>query len=185
MQQCCRYDTFMLDGGTNVHMRANWKECAADQRGAQWSGLYITMNRKGSIVMTKHTHQRLGEPKAFILMFDTVNSRIGLKPTSPSSHNAYKVGPSGKYGGKVVYAYRLAREFGIDLPETIEFQNPEIDQDGILVLDLRTARVSSRVWTKQRHAEWQRKHSEGNISHSGHPVGEAQDGEPAKRAIYL
>ena len=147
----------------DVSMRANWKECVADQRGAQWSGLYVTMNPKGSIVMTKHTYERLGEPKAFNLLFDTVNSRIGLKPTTPTSRNAYRVGPHGKYGGKVVYAYRLTQEFGIDLPETVEFQNPEIDQDGVLVLDLRTARVSSRIWTKKRHAEWQRKHSKHAI----------------------
>ena len=76
-----------------------------------------------------------------MLLFDTVNSRIGLKPAHILTRNAYKVGPSGKYGGKVIYAYRLTREFGIDLPETVEFKDAKIDEDRILVLDLRTACV--------------------------------------------
>jgi hypothetical protein len=35
-------------------------------------------------------------------------------------------------------------EFGIDLPGTIQFECADVDQDGILVLDLRTAKLSSR-----------------------------------------
>lgn len=116
------------------------------------------MNRKGSIMMTKYTYQRVGEPKAFVLLFDDVNNRIGLKPAALSMRNAYKIGPNGKYGGKLIRAYRLKREFGIDVRETIEFQDPEIDQDGILVLDLRTARVAGRAWTKERHEQWKKKH---------------------------
>jgi hypothetical protein len=139
-------------------MKANWKECVHDPKAATWSGLYITMNRKGHIVMTKHTYHRLFEAKAFVLLFDSVNNRIGLKPAALSMRNAYKVGPHGKYGGKIIFAYRLTQEFGIDIRETIEFTDPEIDHDGILVLDLRTARVSNRIWTKQRHEEWKRKH---------------------------
>ena len=42
------------------------------------------------------------------------------------------------------------REYRISLPETIEFVDPETDKDGILILDLRTARVSERArnWRK-------------------------------------
>lgn len=140
-------------------MKPDWKECPKDHIQPQWSGMYITMNSKGSIVMSKYTYQRLGEPKAFVMYFDKVNSRIGLRPATPATRNAYKVGPSGKYGGKIIYGYRLTQEFGIDLPETVQFHDPEVDQDGMLVLDLRTARVSTRVWTKKRHAEWERTHS--------------------------
>ena len=41
-------------------------------------------------------------------------------------------------------AYRLLIEFGIKVPETLEFKDAEIDLDGQLILDLRTARVSAR-----------------------------------------
>lgn len=54
----------------------------------QWCGIYITMNPKGSIVMSRFTYERMGEPKAFVLLFDTVNNRIGLKPAVLSTRNA-------------------------------------------------------------------------------------------------
>ena len=53
-----------------------------------------------------------------------------------------------KYAGRIIYAKRLLREFGIDLPDTIEFRDAEIDQDGQLILDLRTARVSRRAYSQ-------------------------------------
>lgn len=125
-------------------MRPDWREVPRDDVRGQWAALYVTMNSKGFIVMSRVTYERLGAPKAFVLLFDTVNNRIGLKPTALSTRNAYPAGPSGSHGGKLVRAYRLTQEFGIALPETIRFHDPEIDQDGILILDLRTARVSPR-----------------------------------------
>jgi len=136
-------------------MRPDWREVPRNDVKGQWAALYITMNSKGEIVMSRVTYQRLGGPKAFVLLFDTVNNRIGLKPAALSTRNAYPVGPRGPRGGKVVRAYRLTQEFGIALPETIRFHDPEIDQDGILILDLRTARLSERagnhVRNKERH----------------------------------
>jgi len=31
---------------------------------ARWSGMYVTMNPKGSIVLSRTTYERLGAPKA-------------------------------------------------------------------------------------------------------------------------
>ena len=46
------------------------------------------------------------------------------------------------------------QEFGIDLPETIHFKDAEINDDGIMILDLRTARVSARALGYRRsHAK--------------------------------
>jgi hypothetical protein len=44
-----------------------------------------------------------------------------------------------------VRAYRLITQIGVKIPETLEFKDAEIDIDGQLVLDLRTARVSPRA----------------------------------------
>ena len=56
---------------------------------AQWSGVYVTMNRKGEIAMNGVTHRRLGGAEAFHVMFDKVNSRIGLRPTIAAIMHAY------------------------------------------------------------------------------------------------
>ena len=125
-------------------MKPDWREVPRDEVKGQWAALYVTMNQKGYIVMSRVTYQRLGEPNAFQLLFDATNNRIGLKPTALSTRNAYPVGPCGPHGGKIVRAYRLMQDFGISLPETIRFHDAEIDHDGVLVLDLRTARVTAR-----------------------------------------
>jgi hypothetical protein len=39
----------------------------------------------------------------------------------------------------------MLKEWNIDLPQTIQFYDAEIDDDGIMVLDLRTAGVPYRV----------------------------------------
>ena len=126
-------------------MRPEWREIPRDNVKGQWAALYVTLNRKGNIVMSRVSYQRLGEPKAFLVLYDPVNNRIGLKPTSPSFRNAYPASPSGSRGGKMVRAYRLLQEAGIVIPDTLQFHDPEIDQDGILILDLRTARISARA----------------------------------------
>lgn len=131
-------------------MKPDWRECPRNDVQGQWAAFYVTMNPKGYVVMSRVTYQRLGEPKAFLLLFDTVNNRIGLKPTALGIRNAYPVAKSGGHGGRLVRAYRLMQEFGIDLPQTVRFHDAEIDQDGILILDLRTARVSTRAAGQRR-----------------------------------
>ena len=37
------------------------------------------------------------------------------------------------------------KEFRIDLPETVRFYDADTDEDGVLILDLRTARVSPKA----------------------------------------
>src|SRR5215471_14554170 len=133
-------------------MRTDWRECPKGDVLQHWAKTYVTMNRDGYIVLSRKTYERIGEPQAVILLFDKVNSRIGLKPTSPSIRNAYSVAKRGRYGGRLVRAYRLMQEFGIDLPETIQFTNPELDEEGILILDLRTAKVCSRGLAKRKSA---------------------------------
>ena len=126
-------------------MRTDWRECPRGDVTGQWAELYVTMNTKGYIVMTRLTYERIGSPKAFQLLFDGTNNRIGMKPAALAARNAYPVAGNGRHGGKMVRAYRLMQEFGIVLPETVRFYDAQTDAEGILILDLRSARISSRV----------------------------------------
>lgn len=126
-------------------MRANWEELARGDIHPLAAGIHVTMNPKGEIVMNRVTYQMLGEPPAFVVLFDKVNNRIGLKPAALATRNAYPA-RVGKHGGsKIVRVNRLIREQRIDLPETVKFCNADIDEDGILILDLRTAKISLRA----------------------------------------
>lgn len=125
-------------------MRAEWEECPRGDVMPQYAGIYVSMNPKGDIVMNRATYEMVGAPAAFLLLFDRTNRRIGLKPTGRNIRNAYPVCVSNRAGGKKVHGHRLTRQYRIDLPQTVQFDDAQIDDDGILILDLRTARISPR-----------------------------------------
>ncbi len=129
-------------------MRADWQEVPRGDVMPQYAGIYVTMNPAGDIVMSRVTYEMMGAPKAFVILFDRTNNRIGLKPAALTTKNAYPVRVSNKCGAKLVRGHRLTREHRIDLPQTVRFYDAEIDEDGHLVLDLRTAKVSPRARKK-------------------------------------
>lgn len=126
-------------------MKAQWETCPRGDIVAQYAGIYVTMSPRGEIAMTRPTYEKLGAPEAFVLLFDRTNRRIGLQPTHRSSRDAYPVKVSGRCGGKKLHAFRLIREYNIDLPATVKFPDADINEDGILLLDLRTATIPARV----------------------------------------
>lgn len=126
-------------------MKRFWKEISRGDKRAQWAGLYVTMNGKGSIVLNRAAHERMGGAEAFLLLYDPANNTIGLKPTAAGIRNAYPALKSGRHGGRRVNAYRLLTECGLHIKDTLAFPDAEIDEDGILILNLRTATISNRV----------------------------------------
>ena len=126
-------------------MKRNWSELPRGDKRAQWAGVYVTMNGKGVIVMNRAAHERMGGADAFLVLYDSANNTIGLKPTGLRMRNAYPAGVAGRHGGRRVNAYRLMTEHGIRVDQTLEFPDAEIDEDGILVLNLRTAVISNRA----------------------------------------
>ena len=58
-------------------MRADWREVPRDKVIGQWAALFVTMNKKGFLVMSRLTFQRMGEPKAFVLLFDQATTASG------------------------------------------------------------------------------------------------------------
>ena len=126
-------------------MKRNWAQIPRGDKRAQWAGIYVTMNSKGMIVINRSAHERMDKPAAFHVLYDSANNVIGLKPTGVNMRNAYPAYSSGRHGGRRVNAYRLLTERGLVIKDTLEFPDADIDEDGILVLNLRTARISNRA----------------------------------------
>ena len=124
-------------------MKAAWEEIKKHDVVAWSAGLRVTLNRRGHFVMNRTTHKRLGNPTAVLLYYDRVNHRIGLRAANPGHRNAFKLGQRPN-GSRIVHACKLINEKGIALPDTIEFPDAFIDDDEVLTLDLRSARVSRR-----------------------------------------
>lgn len=133
-------------------MRPEWHELPNNDVSPQAAALRATLTPRGVFTLNKRTWTEMDEPEAVIILFDPVNNRIGLKPTTPSTRNAYRIGHFNRNHSKRIRAARLIAEYRLDLPETLEFRNVTTDENGILILDLRTAKISARA--AARRQEW-------------------------------
>lgn len=118
--------------------------------GARWSGMYVTMNPKGKIALSRTTWERFGAPEAVLIKYDALNSRLALCPVDPKKANAYPIRIYQTNGGRIIRAYRLLTEFGIQPKETIQFDQPRLNLDGQLILDLRSISISRRAHSVSR-----------------------------------
>ena len=129
--------------------KTDWIECPQDGLAPQALADYLSINPKGQIIFGAALYQRLGSPAAFVLLYDPQTHRIGLRPADVSTRNACEVKRSGKHGGRIVRGFRLIHEFRIEIAEPLEFTSLRLDDEGVLILDLRTARPSVRSATRR------------------------------------
>ncbi len=128
-------------------MKTNWKVTPkGDYARACDAGIFVTLGPKGIFNINRATWRRMGEPKAVHVLFDAPNNRIGLKPCQEKIKDAYAVHIQMRRTGlRSVYCPRVIHEWGLKIPQRIRFYDADIDQDGILICDLRTAKVPLNV----------------------------------------
>ncbi|MBK9163990.1 MAG: hypothetical protein IPM21_08765 [Acidobacteria bacterium] len=120
---------------TKKHIRRNWQIFPNDDRLGRWCKLYATLNRDGDIMISRFTHEALGSPECVLLLFDSDERVIGLKPARETQKDAFPVRPRGSYGGRRIRAYRFCQRHAIKIDGTVRFPRLEIDAEGILILD--------------------------------------------------
>lgn len=130
-------------------MSTEWKILKKGDAVPQFRVLYATLNTSGAVVISRPCHEALGSPEAFLIMFDPLKHRIGLKPAEADDPNAYAARVYGKSGAKIIRAHRMLEEFGIRPHELLEFAEVKIG-DGILLLDLQNTKPSKRAHASRR-----------------------------------
>ena len=131
-------------------MRVHWEVVPRGDVPTSAAGFYVAINPKGYITFNRKIHEHLGRAEAVLLLYDRANNRIALKPVMPGVKNAYPIRRLAGKASKVIRAARLLIEYGIKIPELLEFKDPEFDQGRQLILDLRTARASNRSHERAR-----------------------------------
>jgi hypothetical protein len=105
---------------------SEWKVLARGDAAAQFPLLYVTLSPQGSIVISRSTHEKMDSPSGFIVLFDPLKHRLGLKAESTNNPNAFPARKQGRSGAKIIRAHRMIREFGIQPPDTLEFPEAKI-----------------------------------------------------------
>jgi hypothetical protein len=127
-------------------MKANWELCKnVPKPGVQFLALLVSLSPKGELRMNRTAWQKLGEPKAVHVNFDPTNNRFGLKPCHESASHAFKLRLAGRFGARRLSVLSAMIERQIDITQTVQFFDAEVNEDGFLILDLRSARVPNRV----------------------------------------
>ena len=126
----------------SVNVPRDWEECPREVVDGRWAAMYASMNPDGDIVISRHTHKVLGSPDSYVLLFDKGRNVIGLRPARLGiDKNAYPARERGRHGGRRIRGYRLCREFGIRIARTVRFHRCQMDNRGILILDLGEVRA--------------------------------------------
>ncbi len=99
--------------------------------------MYVTLSSRSVIHLNGNVYERLGKPKFVRLLFDRLNSRIGILPSGTPMPNAFPVKQKGTGRHRIIWASPFCKFYGIHFDRIRSFVDPQIDGDGILRLDLR------------------------------------------------
>jgi len=100
---------------------------------------HVTLNKKNTILLCGNIYEDLGSPKAVALYFDKMNNLIGLCPTSPDRKNAFPVIAQGHGRHRLIRATPFCKHHKIRVERTVVFPDAQIDDEGLLRLDLQTS----------------------------------------------
>ncbi|MBK9530052.1 MAG: hypothetical protein IPO41_17480 [Acidobacteria bacterium] len=134
-------------------MICHWEEYDLGPTQARTERIHATINRKNTILINGNLHTRLGNPEAVKLLFDRVNSVIGIVAVPATMANSFPVTVPAAGRHRLIRATPFCRHFGISIDCTTYFRDPEIDEKGILRLNLKnTAMVRRRPLSRKRHS---------------------------------
>ncbi len=101
--------------------------------------MHVTHNNRGVFQMNRRVFEALGKPAAAVLYFEKATGVIGISAAHARLREAF---PLNKRQDMywTINAIPFCRRFGIRLDGTEAFADPELDDKGILHLDLRSTR---------------------------------------------
>lgn len=118
-----------------MELDREWEKFRGGPLAASRDRLHVTMNRSGRIYMNANTHRLLGRPAAVNLYFNRAKDSIALAPApSPRVPEVFPV--TEMRTGHIVHASSFCRHFGIKLEKTARFAHADINEKGILILNL-------------------------------------------------
>lgn len=120
-------------------MRKNWEKFQGGPVGPKRDRLHATLSKRGIILMNHNLWDMFGSPEAAYLLYDEEQRLIGVQPTSVGNQFSFLIKSKLGMTARMINAQAFCRTFRIEPPRTIYFLEPDLDHEGILVLDLNRA----------------------------------------------
>jgi len=118
-------------------MLKDWKEFDAGPIASMRNRIRVTLSPQGKILLNRLAFQALDQTQAVVLLFDESDRTIGLKPADPTRKNAFAVKQWDRFHNRTILAASFCRHYNLLPTRTILFNNAEVDNDGVLRLELR------------------------------------------------
>ena len=121
-------------------MHIQWNEFTLPIEKITVSWMKATLSKRGLISINRAAFRAMAQPSHVVLLYDTVNFLIGLRPAGSHIKNAMRV--RRRRDAQSTYqisAKNFCNYYGIALPCSLQFNNLKPTEDGTLILDLRTA----------------------------------------------
>lgn len=118
-----------------IEIGRRWEEFAYGPDGQD--DLRVTLSPKGELMIGAKAIEKMGRPDYAVLLFDRLESLMGVLPTHGHERNGYPLIHKLKGRHRLIRANKFCRHYGIKFEMTRAFLNPYISDDGILVLDLK------------------------------------------------
>lgn len=106
--------------------------------------LRVTLSPKKVLLINRPAYEALGNPAAVEMRFDERTRTIGLVPKDPRHANAFPIKrrlskPNSKYNYLLIHAAPFCGHFEIAPQRTMLFTNIDLDDDGVMLLELSSA----------------------------------------------
>ena len=120
-------------------MTRQWKMFKGGPTGPRRERLHVTLNRRGVILINYKMFEAMGQPEAAFLLYDERFQVIGIQPARQGEAYSFPIKHKEKTSHRTIYAWPFCKSFKVFPTNTVFFTNPEIDGDGVLVLDMNRA----------------------------------------------
>ena len=117
-------------------MKTFWQQATNGYSRGLSSQDFVRLGGDGVLYLSGKTHDRLGRAAALQVFYDAINRRLGLRPTTRVDPDAFYVGLRTKTKTARVCLKRVLNQFSIKLHTTHRFDDPKLDPEGFLIIDL-------------------------------------------------
>ena len=123
-------------------MVKNWEEFALGPKDTR-EDMHVTLNDKGEIMIGATAAEKFGPHDRAVLLYDRWNALVGVAPAKARAENSFPIVSKSKGRHRVIRAGRFFRYHEIIMLRTTACK-AEIDEHGVLVLDLKATRAVSK-----------------------------------------
>lgn len=135
-------------------MIRQWKMFRGGPVGPKRDRLHVTLSKRGVILINHKMFEMMGNPEAAYLLYDEKLQAIGIQPTTTGNQFSFPLKQKNDVTHRTINAQAFCRSFKISPPQTIYFTQPELDHDGVLVLDMHKAEEVT-TWTRKQKGSGQ------------------------------